>query len=287
MHAGGTRYSVQDLSRAAIDEIQKIINAQGTYENGVLDIEIDRDDIEDVHWHGYRVLPSFEINGDLFFQCLNGDTVYCNADIALKASEVDPFIDALIRNNVTFQAHHQHYYSMEPDIWFIHFRKRGGAADVARAIKNALDVTSAPFPQAPPPHPSTPLPAEELGHIIGATPSIGANGVVGFLLPRANPMMLGGIEVNPYLNIATNIFFQPTGGQNALVSPDIGMTAAEVQSVVAYMRRHDWDSGCLYNQETDEQPQLYFDHFIKAGNALQLAHEIRGALDLTDVKFMT
>lgn len=166
--AGGTRYSVQSLSKAAIMDIQQIINAQGTYDNGVLSIEIDREDIQDVHWRGYKVLPSFEINGTLVFQCLGGDTVYCNADMALKPNEVDPFIDALIRNDIVFQAHHQHYYSMEPDVWFIHFRKRGESSAVAHAIKNALNVTSTPFPQTLPPNPTTPLPAEEIGDIIGS-----------------------------------------------------------------------------------------------------------------------
>ncbi len=286
-NGAGTRYSAQALSRPAIDLIERIINAKGTYEDGVLSIELDRKDIDNVRWRGYLVLPSFEINGTLVFQCASGDSVYLNADIALKSSEVDPFIDALIRNDIIFQAHHQHFYSMEPDVWFIHFRKYGETAQVARAVKNALDVTATPFPQAPPAHPTTPLPAEELGDILGASPNIGDNGVVTFDVPRANPIVLGGAHINPYLNVATSISFQPIGGQNALASPDPGMIASEVQKVVAYMRARHWDSGCLYNQETDEQPQLYFDHFIKAGNSLQLAHEVRGALDLMDMRFET
>jgi hypothetical protein len=48
------------------------------------------------------------------------------------------------------------------------------------------------------------------------------------------------------------------------------------------MRRQGWFQGCLYNQETNEHPQLYFDHMLKVGNAYQLAHEIRRGLDLTD-----
>ena len=43
----------------------------------------------------------------------------------------------------------------------------------------------------------------------------------------------------------------------------------------------DWSQGCLYNQETAEQPQLYSDHMVKVGDAYQLAAEIREGLDLT------
>lgn len=41
---------------------------------------------------------------------------------------------------------------------------------------------------------------------------------------------------------------------------------------------------CLYNQETDEHPQLYFSHQLKTGDPYELAREIRRALDHTDVQ---
>jgi hypothetical protein len=56
-----------------------------------------------------------------------------------------------------------------------------------------------------------------------------------------------------------------------------------MSTVIELMLNHlDWYQGCLYNQETNEHPQLYFDHMVKVGNAYQLAAEIRRALDLTD-----
>ncbi len=50
------------------------------------------------------------------------------------------------------------------------------------------------------------------------------------------------------------------------------------------MRRQGWIIGCLYNQETDEHPQLYFSHQVKVGDAIELAHEIRRGLDQTNSK---
>lgn len=60
------------------------------------------------------------------------------------------------------------------------------------------------------------------------------------------------------------------------------MEASEVQPVVRLMREQGWFQGCLYNQETNEDPQLYFDHMLKTGDAYALASEIRRGLDLTD-----
>lgn len=60
------------------------------------------------------------------------------------------------------------------------------------------------------------------------------------------------------------------------------MTADEVGPVVKRMLLDlHGVQGCLYNQETDEQPQLYFDHMVKTGDAYQLAQEIRTGLDRT------
>ncbi|MBV9270325.1 MAG: DUF1259 domain-containing protein [Candidatus Eremiobacteraeota bacterium] len=274
---------------SVVHNIQQIINAKGTVDNGVLNIEIDRNDINNVRWRGsVPFLPSFEINGTLFFESLGGSYVMTNSDLALKSSEVDPFIDQLIRHNIEFQAEHQHFYDIEPDIWFIHFRARGTATYVAEGIKAALNVTSTPLPQAPPSNPTTPLPAEELGDIIGAKPSIGSNGVVNFDVPRREDIVLGNVHINPYLNVATSISFQPYGGgRNAVAVPDYGMIPSEINRVVGHMRSLGWDSGCLYNQETDEQPQLFFDHMVKIGDSLQLAREIRSGLNLMNVVFMT
>jgi beta-lactamase class D len=60
------------------------------------------------------------------------------------------------------------------------------------------------------------------------------------------------------------------------------MESVEVQPVVATMRKQGWFVGCLYNQETNETPQLYFAHILKRGDAYTLAAEIRRGLDQTD-----
>jgi len=63
------------------------------------------------------------------------------------------------------------------------------------------------------------------------------------------------------------------------------MEAKDVNPVVELMLNDlGWYQGCLYNQETNEHPQLFFDHVVKVGDAYQLAAEIRKGLDLTDAQ---
>lgn len=186
------------FSQGAATQIEQIIQAQGQIQNGILSIEIDRNDITNVTLRGVPILPSFQINGTLYFQCISGDDVIMNADMALKPNETQPFINALISHGIIFQAFHQHFYDFDPVVWFIHFRARGNDLSIARAVKAALDTTSTPFPQTLPSHPTTPLPAKQIGEILGADPNISSNGVVNYDVPRKNTIILNSVRISPY-----------------------------------------------------------------------------------------
>jgi hypothetical protein len=267
------------------DQIEQIINAQGEVEHGTFHIELSRDDIGNVRGPMNVIFtPAFQISGDLFFQRLRNNQALLNGDLALKESEVNPFIAALLKNGLTFQAFHQHL-PMHRQIWFVHFRGKGDPIALANEIKAALNVTSTPFPQAPPKNPTTPLNAALLGNILHGPASVGDDGVVTVWVYRSDPIFINNIHVNPQANISTNIEFKPLGGSTAAVVSDFAMTGPEVDRVVSKMLNGlNWYQGCLYNQETDEQPQLYFDHMLKTGDAYQLAREIRRGLDETDAK---
>jgi hypothetical protein len=154
---------------------------------------------------------------------------------------------------------------------------------LAKAVKNVLDVTSTRFPQIPPSNPSTPLHPARLAKILHGSAQVGSEGVVTVSVERSDRIVIDDIVVSPQSNIYTEIQFKPlsSSGSSAAVGPDFGMTESEVMPVVTLMRKLGWFQGCLYNQETNEHPQLYFDHMLKIGDPYELAHEIRRGLDLT------
>jgi len=265
-------------------QMQQILQAQGSVSEGVLQIDIDRDDIGEVSGpEGVTFTPSFEVDGTLTFQPLGNNLAFFNGDLALKPEECNPFIDAIIANGLIFQAFHQHYIETTPNIWFIHWRGVGNPLTLAQAVKNVLDVTSTPFPQAPPATPKTPLDPGRLAAILHGTAQVGEQGVVTVDVSRTDQIVIGDVIASPDANIFTEVMFKPlsSSGSMAAVGPDFSMTAEEVMRVVPLMRQQGWFQGCLYNQETDEYPQLYFDHMLKTGDAYQLAAEVRRGLDLT------
>lgn len=266
-------------------QIDQILNATGNVANGVFQIDIDRTDITNITLHGLPIRPAFQINGSIFFQQIGGRGVMMNADLAIKPEELDRFIDRLITHEIVFQAEHQHMFDFSPPVWFVHFRADGDPVRIARGVKAALDVTSTPFPQTARSHPNTPLPAQEMGRILGAKPDFKEHGVVTFDVPRREPVLLAGRQISPYLNVQTEIAFQPLENGRAAAVPDYSLLASEVQRVTEQQLHQGWDIGCLYNQEIAESPQLYFSHQFKSGEPLQLAREIRSALNLMNVRF--
>ncbi|MBW4038718.1 MAG: DUF1259 domain-containing protein [Acidobacteria bacterium] len=268
-------------------DLDAILQAKGKVSDGIYSIGIDRNDITDVTLNGVSITPAFALGGGLYFQQNSDGTATMNGDFCFKANELNPVIKTLIQHDIFVQAEHQHMYDFTPIVWFLHFRAHGDARRIAKGFKAALATTSTPFPQTGPSKPPTsPLPADQIGKILGAKPSIHSGGVVKFNVPRAEQITLGGVPVSPYLNVAAPIAFMPHGGgQNAACIPDFGMIASEINPVIGLMQNHGWDIGCLYNQETDEHPQLYFSHQFKTGDAIQLAHEVRAGLNLTNSKF--
>ena len=266
-----------------VRQIEQALHAKGTVSNGVLTVEIDRKDLGNRHIHGVVIKPSFQINGTLAFQPLAGGRALFNADLPFKPSEINRFIDALLRNHIVLQAEHQHFYDLMPPTWFMHFRAIGDPVAIAAGVYRAMvSATSIHLPQAPPEHPHTPFDVPRLKRILGASSAqIGSDGVVTVTLTQKRTVRLGGVVLNQNANAETNIAFEPLNrsGTVAAAAPDFGMFAWQVENVIRVMRLERWDVGCLYNQETDEAPQLYFSHDFKTGNPYELAREVRLALD--------
>jgi uncharacterized protein DUF1259 len=267
------------------EKIQTLLELEGSVSDGVLSIDVSRNDIGTVRGPlGVEFDGSFEIDGTLTFQPLGNNLAFFNGDLPLKPKETQPFIDAIIANHLVFQAFHQHYIETNPNVWFIHWRGVGAPLALAAAVRNVLRVTETKLPQKMPSKPKSPLDAKRLATILHGDGQIGDEGVVTVNVLRSDRIVIDGVQVSPEANISTNIEFKPLGASAAWAAPDFAMTGTEVMKVVPLMRRLGWFSGCLYNQETSETPQLYFDHMLKRGDAYSLAAEIRKGLDLTRSK---
>lgn len=270
-----------------VPEIEAAVGVSGSVSDGVLSLGLDRTDLSATLPGNIPVKPAFQLNGALYFQAIGDGRAIMNADYCLKPEETNPFMDALIAGGLTVMAFHQHLYDLSPLCWFAHFRGMGDPLQIAKAARKALDATAIPLPQKTGKNPTSPLDAQRIGKIIGAKAKVRGDGTVHVSVPRAEQIHLAGIAIKPGLNVSTPIAFQPLDpkGERAVAVPDFAMLAGEVDKVFAEMRKQGFTIGCLYNQETDEQPQLYFSHQWAAGDPYDLATRIRRGLDRTNSRF--
>ncbi len=193
----------------------------------------------------------------------------------------------MLQHNFVFQAEHQHFYDFKPLVWFVHFRAVGDPIAIARAIKAALNVTSTPFPQTLPSNPTTPLPAEEIGDILGSKPDIGSDGVVTYRSapqgddPAGRDGHQSVSQCSNHDRLSAARRREQCGGGSGFRN-DLHLKSTPS---IWTMQNQGWDVGCLYNQETDEFPQLYFSHQFKTGDSIELARQIRKGLNHMNLKF--
>lgn len=277
----------KDQGSLPVKQIEQIMQANGTVSSGVLTITMDRKHLKSSLPGNIPVTPGVLLNAAYYFQSTGNGKAAMNANICLKPSETNKFIDALIANGLTVQAFHQHLTDLNPMFWFVHFRGSGDPLKLAQATRNALKATSITLPQHNPAHPPTPFDHKKLAHILGGSAQVGSSGVVTVSVDRAEKIHLGGEKIHPGLGVAATIAFQPLDphGKKALAIPDFALIAKEVDPVFKTMRSQGFIIGCLYNQETDEQPQLYFSHQWATGDVYDLAQKIRNGLNHTNSKF--
>lgn len=278
--------SSQSGARLPVKEMEQILRTQGTVTNGVLDIMQDRNDLNNVIGPGgIPWKPSFQIYNEFHFQPLREGRAIMNGEMSLLAAETNPVIDRILSSGLVFQAFHQHFFDLNPQLWHIHLRGIGNPLALARAVANVVAATGTPLPQTRPVNPTTPLDTHRLEQILGGTAEVEEDGVVIVSVSRKENIVLDGVHIKPELGVQHTINFEPLGDGKAAVAPDYALIAAEINPVMAVARKHGFAVHCLYNQETAEFPQLYFSHQLAVGDAYALARAIRMALEKTNTEF--
>jgi hypothetical protein len=283
--AASTRMSATVSSGLPVQEIEDIIGSTGTVSDGVLSITLARLDLHVIGPQGIPFQPFFELTHEFHFQALGHGQALFNGDITILPQEAQPVIDEIFQEGLVFQAFHQHFVDEHPQTFHIHFRGIDDAIQLARKVVNVVKQTGTPLPQPKPPHPTTPLPAQELANILGGTADILPEGIVEVTVERANTIILAGIALKPDMGQDVTVAFEPLGGnEEAACAPDYSLTSSEVNPALEESRNQGFEVHCLYNQETDEHPQLYFSHNIAKGNAIDLAQRVSRVLDRIQVR---
>jgi len=233
---------------------------------------------------GVAIKPALALGGWVAFSPMHGEAMVMG-DLVLLESEITPVMTKLLDGGLDITAVHNHILRASPATFYMHVGGHGDPEKMAAVIRSALSGSSTPF-DAPAttagPAPAVDLDTAKLDEIMGVK-GTASGGVYQFAVPRREPAMESGMQVNTPLGGANAINFQPTGNGKAAITGDFLVTGNEVNPLIRALRAGDIEVTAIHSHMLDEQPRMFFIHFWANDDALKLARGIRTALETTAV----
>jgi biotin operon repressor len=173
---------------------------------------------------------------------------------------------------------HNHLLGESPHVVYVHFMGHGEEAALRRTLAGALEKTRTPRESAASATPS----AEETKAFEAFQAALGRKGsMAGTVLqvgvPRAEPIVDGGMEIPPAMGMAESINAEVSGGRLA-VTGDFVLLADEVNPVIRELQAHGIDVTALHSHMLRESPRLFFMHFWSVGAPGKVGDGLKAAL---------
>jgi hypothetical protein len=118
--------------------LARILGHQGEQNGPVYKITIGRPDL-DLREHGAVIGSRMGLNTWAAFTGTDADAMVAG-DVAMLEHEVTPVLAALRGGGVNVVAIHHHMTGVEPVVVFLHYYATGAAAELARAVRGAVDL---------------------------------------------------------------------------------------------------------------------------------------------------
>lgn len=247
---------------------------------GVMKFAFPRRDLH-VSVGSVAVRPALALGGWVAFKDMAGGQAMAMGDLVLTEDEIEPVISALQHGGVEQTALHNHLLGAVPNVMYLHIAARGNAANIARAIRHALETSKTPLDTvaagAPP---ALDLDTAAIAAALGYHGKA-SGGVYQVGVPRTGRIMEGSEEVPASMGTATSINFQSTGGGKAAIAGDFVLTGNEVNPVIRVLRDNGIEITALHSHMIGDAPHLYFMHYWANDDAIKLAHAMGAALAKT------
>jgi hypothetical protein len=251
---------------------------------GVYRVGLPRTDLH-VMLDGIELKPTFALGSWVAFTPM-GEQAMLMGDLVLTEDEIEPVMKSLLESGLEITALHNHLFHAQPATFYMHVGGTGDPVKLAQSIHKALTLSKTPF-NAAAPQPATPpaidLDTAAIDAALGAKGSI-AGGVYQVGVPRAEPVMAGGMAVPGPMGGAEAINFQPLGGGKAAITGDFILLAKEVNPVMRELRSHGIDVTALHNHMLDDNPRMFFMHFWAHDDLTKLLAGLKAAMAEVAVK---
>jgi hypothetical protein len=230
---------------------------------------------------GVQIKAGLALGSWVAFKAASQGNATAMGDLVLAEDEVGPVMAELQSGGIEITALHNHLIGETPRVMYMHIHGMGNAANLGKAIHQALAKTKTPEASAPGAPPDLDIDTKQIDQILGHN---GKNngGIYQVGVPRAEHITEGGMAIPNSMGVATALNFQPTGGGKAAITGDFVLLAKEVNPVIKALRENGIAVTALHTHMLNEQPRLFFMHFWANDDAVKLAKGLRAALDQTN-----
>jgi len=259
-------------------EIEKVFDRKGTVQGEVFKIAFPRADLK-VKVGEVAIEPAFALTSWMAFKPMEKQ-VMIMGDLVLLDHEIAPVTAKLVASGIEITALHNHIVNESPSVMYMHFGGHGDAKALAEKMKAVLALTGTPMKLPPATAPATELDWSKVEATLGYTGQRKGT-VLQFGIPRAEKITENGMEVPPFMGMATAINLQMTG-EKAATTGDFVLLANEVNPVVKALTENGIAVTAIHNHMLFESPRLFFLYFWGFDAPEKLATGLKAALDKTN-----
>jgi hypothetical protein len=280
----GTAQTPAPTMPPAYQQVLDYLLRKGDFAVNVLKVNVPRTDLQ-ISVAGVATPTPFGFGGWIAMTRGEGGHEVMMGDLVLLQSEVNPVMSALLDNGIEVTALHNHFFWVQPEVFYMHVHAHGDALDLAHRVKPALDLigkapagvvtTAAAAPGAPL---TGNLDSAALARIVGhAGDQTGA--VYKITIGRDDLAVKDvGATINARMGLNTWAAFYGSD-QEAVIAGDFAMLESELTPVLKTLRGNGLDVVAIHHHMTGVQPMIIFLHYWGRGRAETLARAFRAGLD--------
>jgi hypothetical protein len=260
--------------------VEKVFGKKGSIRDDVFKITFPRFDLK-VKIGEFSVEPGLALASWIGFIKSGDNTMDMDnntmmmGDLVLLDKEVAPVIAKLVSENLEITALHNHIVGESPNIKYVHFSGKGDGVKLAEAIKSVIEVTGTPFTAPQVQNPAV-LPDWSKVETILGTGGKHTGNLLQYGFPRLEKLTESGMEMPPFMGMATAINFQ-MDGTKAAITGDFVLLADEVNPVVKALTENGIAVTAIHNHMLHDNPRLFMLHFWAVDEPEKLAKGLKEA----------
>jgi hypothetical protein len=186
-------------------EIEKVFDRKGTAQGEVFKIAFPRADLK-VKVGEVMIEPALALTSWIAFKKTESHTMIMG-DLVLLDREIAPVTAKLVASGIEITALHNHIVNESPSVMYMHFGGHGDAKALAEKMKAALALTGTPMTLPTAAATAAELDWSKVETMLDYTGQRKGN-VLQFGVPRAEKIIENGMEVPPFMGMATAINLQ-------------------------------------------------------------------------------